>query len=96
MSRVLRDAAACDVMNRKPKRKASLRQDDKGPLAGHEKRNGKGSECVFISMSGFPFLFQRKGSQYGSPAYRLNFSFISSIWASVIPAGVKPIAMADM
>ena len=24
---------------------------------GKEKRNGKGSECVFISMSGFPFLF---------------------------------------
>ena len=26
---------------------------------GKEKRNGKGSECVFISMSGFPFLFFR-------------------------------------
>ena len=26
-----------------------------------EKRNGKNSECVFISMSVFPFLFSVKG-----------------------------------
>ena len=40
-------------------------QDDRLPLEmttlDREKRNGKNSECVFISMSGFPFLFSVKG-----------------------------------
>ena len=37
-------------------------QDDRLPLGvttfGQRKRNGKGSECVFVSMSVFPFLFR--------------------------------------
>ena len=42
---------------------ASLGQDDRLPFGmttlDKEKRNGKGSECVFVSMSVFPFLFFR-------------------------------------
>ena len=50
-------------------------QDDKAACARQgcqrmdkEKRNGKGSECVFVSMSVFPFLFRRKDEPKSSNA----------------------------
>ena len=51
---------------------ASLGQDDMMPASyvhhDKEKRNGKGSECVFVSMSVFPFLFRRKDEPKSSNA----------------------------